>query len=151
VPTGVSRLPVLTMWHTLLFSSARIFLAYVASPDGTGDEVAGVATCFMGWGTFAGKPLVNVHDLATLPQWRRRGVGKALLQAAVDCARREGCGKVTLEAYPHNAGAVALYKSFGFDAQARACVRRRQKHVLTLACCCACLQMHFFELKLMDV
>ena len=125
-PPRISRPPLLTVSRraTSFPPTARIFLAYVTSPGATDEEVAGMATCFMGWGTFAGKPLVNVHDLSTLPQFRRMGVGKALLQAAVDYARREGCGKVTLEAYPHNTGAVALYKSFGFDAQARACARR---------------------------
>ncbi|MEA2685649.1 MAG: hypothetical protein QOE93_844 [Actinomycetota bacterium] len=46
--------------------------------------------------------------------WRRRGVGTALVNAAVDWARDQGCHKVTLQVWPHNQAARALYRSLGF-------------------------------------
>jgi ribosomal protein S18 acetylase RimI-like enzyme len=101
----------LASWPTAL-----IFLAYLPGEDGT-EQVAGVASCFRGWGTFAGRQLLNVHDLAVLPHFHRRGVGKALLQAVIDRAKTEGCGKVTLEALTHNTGALALYTGLGFTSQ----------------------------------
>jgi len=45
---------------------------------------------------------------------RRRGIGTALLQAAVDWARDSGVRKVELHVFPHNSGAIALYEQFGF-------------------------------------
>ena len=96
----------LASWPT-----AVVFLAFA---DGGGD-VAGMATCFRGWGTFQAKPLLNVHDLAVMPAYRRRGVGRALLQAVIAQAQHEGCGKVTLEMVGANAKARALYESLGFD------------------------------------
>jgi GNAT superfamily N-acetyltransferase len=103
--TLARNLAALAEWPT-----AVIFLAL---EDGTGAAV-GVATCFRGWGTFQARPLINVHDLAVVPAHRRRGVGRALLQAVVDLARAEGCGKVTLEALPLNEPAHALYAALGF-------------------------------------
>jgi RimJ/RimL family protein N-acetyltransferase len=45
---------------------------------------------------------------------RRRGIGTALLQAAVDWARDSGVRKLELHVFPHNTGAIALYEQFGF-------------------------------------
>ena len=61
------------------------------------------------------KPLLNVHDLAVLPAYRRQGVGRAMLLAVISAAQAEGCGKVTLELVAANAKARALYESLGFD------------------------------------
>jgi ribosomal protein S18 acetylase RimI-like enzyme len=56
-----------------------------------------------------------VHDLAVVPEWRGNGVGRALLQATEEAARREGCCKLTLEVQDDNARARGLYESFGFQ------------------------------------
>jgi hypothetical protein len=41
------------------------------------DVPAGLVTCFRAWGTFAAKPLVNVHDLAVKPAYRGCAAGRA--------------------------------------------------------------------------
>ncbi|TWT41560.1 GNAT family N-acetyltransferase [Botrimarina hoheduenensis] len=74
----------------------------------------GIATCFVGFSTFAATPLLNVHDLAVLPGHRGLGVGRALLHAVDEEARSRGCCKVTLEVMPHNTPALTLYESHGF-------------------------------------
>ncbi len=45
---------------------------------------------------------------------RRRGIGKALLDAAVDWARGAAVRKLELHVFPHNEAAIALYEQFGF-------------------------------------
>ena len=45
---------------------------------------------------------------------RRRGIGGALLDAAVDWARGAGVRKLELHVFPHNAPAIALYERAGF-------------------------------------
>lgn len=79
-----------------------------------GATAAGVAVCFRGYSTFAARPLLNVHDLVVLPAFRRRGVGRALLEHAAARARRDGCVKLTLEVREDNAPARALYARAGF-------------------------------------
>lgn len=86
-------------------------LALLAFVDG---RPVGVAICFVGFSTFAARPLVNVHDLAVLPAARRRGVARALLAAVEARARARGCCKITLEVLERNARARALYASAGF-------------------------------------
>jgi ribosomal protein S18 acetylase RimI-like enzyme len=45
--------------------------------------------------------------------WRGRGVGSALLRAAVDRARGQGLHKLCLEVFPHNTAAIAMYRKAG--------------------------------------
>lgn len=78
------------------------------------EEPVGIAVCFFGLSTFRAQPLLNIHDLAVLPRYRGRGVGRELLRAAETHARRKNCCKLTLEVLDDNARARGLYKSFGF-------------------------------------
>ena len=45
---------------------------------------------------------------------RRRGIGTALLDAAVDWARHAGVRKLELHVFPWNEAAIKLYERFGF-------------------------------------
>jgi RimJ/RimL family protein N-acetyltransferase len=45
---------------------------------------------------------------------RRRGVGTALLEAAVGWAQESGVRKLELHVFPHNEPAIRLYERFGF-------------------------------------
>lgn len=51
--------------------------------------------------------------------WRGRGVGTALMQACLDWARNEGVHKLSLEVFPWNEAAIALYRKFGFVEEGR--------------------------------
>lgn len=88
---------------------AHVLLAF------DGPQVVGLATCMEGFSTFACKPLLNIHDLAVLPAYRGRGIGRALIARAEQEARRLGCCKLTLEVLEGNTVARKLYLSCGFD------------------------------------
>jgi RimJ/RimL family protein N-acetyltransferase len=47
-------------------------------------------------------------------EWRGRGVGTALVAAAIEWARARGLHKLTLSVFPHNEAGIALYRKFGF-------------------------------------
>jgi [ribosomal protein S18]-alanine N-acetyltransferase len=51
--------------------------------------------------------------------WRGRGVGSALLLAAIDWARDHGLHKLCLEVFAHNSSAIALYRKSGFVEEGR--------------------------------
>jgi ribosomal protein S18 acetylase RimI-like enzyme len=57
--------------------------------------------------------------MAVARPWRGRGVGSALLAAAIEKARAEGLHKLSLEVFPHNAAGLALYRKFGFAEEGR--------------------------------
>jgi RimJ/RimL family protein N-acetyltransferase len=54
---------------------------------------------------------------------RRRGIGRALLEQAVDWARDEGVRKLELHVFPWNEPALKLYEAFGFEREG---YRKRQ-------------------------
>lgn len=77
-------------------------------------QPVGAAVCFVGFSTFAARPLLNIHDLAVLPDHQGQGIGQALLAAVEDRARRLGCCKLTLEVRSDNDRAQRLYERVGF-------------------------------------
>lgn len=88
--------------------TTRVWLAL------SGTDPVGVCVAFIGFSTFQGRPLLNVHDLAVRPGSRGQGVGRALLAAAEQHAREHGCCKLTLEVQDDNTPARGLYERFGF-------------------------------------
>lgn len=79
-----------------------------------GDRPVGGAICFMGFSTFAARPLVNVHDVSVVPGHRGKGIARALFSAIEDEARRRDACKVTLEVLSGNHRARELYASLGY-------------------------------------
>jgi L-amino acid N-acyltransferase YncA len=85
-----------------------------------GDQVVGllhVAASRHGFGEIG---------MAVDRDWRGRGVGSALLQAAIDWARGAGLHKLCLEVFPHNAAGIALYRRAGFAEEGRRVAQYRR-------------------------
>ena len=58
--------------------------------------------------------VADIRGLAVAPDHQGRGLGRALVQAALDAARERGARKVTLRVLAPNTAARALYESCGF-------------------------------------
>lgn len=84
---------------------------YLAYDDG---QPVGIVNCFLGFSTFQGKKLINIHDLAVVPKARGQGFGERLLMAVQKKAKQLGCCKITLEVRDDNP-ARRLYERFGFE------------------------------------
>jgi ribosomal protein S18 acetylase RimI-like enzyme len=61
-----------------------------------------------------GAPYAWVSNLTTTPEWRGRGLGRALLNAGIESLRSRGAGSVALGVDSGAAAPVALYRSAGF-------------------------------------
>ena len=79
-----------------------------------GGAAVGFATCFLGYSTFRARPLLNIHDIAVLPEWRGRAVARNLLAAVEDLGLELGCCKITLEVREDNPRARRIYEHAGF-------------------------------------
>jgi ribosomal protein S18 acetylase RimI-like enzyme len=90
---------------------------FVAELDG---EIAGAVSLWiqprLNWTT----PQAWIPDLYVDPAFRRRGAGRALLDACADEARRRGCHVLVLESGHHREEAHQLYEAYGFTHYARA-------------------------------
>ncbi|MGH6741140.1 MAG: GNAT family N-acetyltransferase [Bradyrhizobium sp.] len=76
----------------------------------------------VGWCDALPKPLpihrhVGVLGMGLLPAFRGLGIGRRLLQRALEAARAGGLSRVELTVREDNPGAIALYESAGFEAE----------------------------------
>ena len=59
---------------------------------------------------------MHIHNLVVRPESRRRGLGRRLLEDALEWGAGEGVRRVFLEVRQSDWGALALYRAAGFDA-----------------------------------
>ncbi|MDF1644040.1 MAG: GNAT family N-acetyltransferase [Pseudomonadales bacterium] len=76
---------------------------------------AGLANCLEGFSSFACKPLINIHDLAVLNEYRSMGLSQRILKEIESIAVSKGCCKITLEVLEGNTTAKGAYRKFGFS------------------------------------
>jgi ribosomal protein S18 acetylase RimI-like enzyme len=78
-----------------------------------GERPVGLVNCFEGFSTFNCKPLLNIHDVVVLEDYRGQGIARRLLRQVETEARARGCCKLTLEVLEGNRTAQAVYRSAG--------------------------------------
>jgi RimJ/RimL family protein N-acetyltransferase len=117
---------------------ARVFAAVAEERDGIGSEPpVDIEKRAASWTLDAtivavgnGEVIGSIHvadtghgfgeiGMAILREWRGRGVGSALMAAAIEWARERGLHKLSLGVFAHNAAALALYRKFGFVEEGR--------------------------------
>ncbi|MET8579165.1 GNAT family N-acetyltransferase [Streptomyces sp. NPDC005012] len=86
----------------------------VAETDG---EVVGYVRVARPTPLAANAHVQQIQGLVLAERARGRGVGKALMRAAEDEARRRGARRLTLRVLGHNAPARALYASLGYAVE----------------------------------
>lgn len=92
------------------FGDDRRFDGLVAE---IGGKTVGYALFHDGFHVGKGAPGLFLMDLFTRPEARRRGVGRALMMALVDAARRRGGCWVVWQVQPDNSDALAFYRHIG--------------------------------------
>jgi len=55
-----------------------------------------------------------IHLLCVSPEWRKKGLAKALIWKFLDIVRIKGCNRIYLIAKPENLTAIEFYKRLGF-------------------------------------
>ena len=74
-------------------------------------EATGFATVYWTWSTLVGDRIGVLHDLYVRPEYRRHGLGRALIYACLEEARARGVARLGWDTAPGNAGAQRLYDS----------------------------------------
>ena len=87
--------------------AAEVIIGYA------GDEPAGFALFFQTFSTFVGAPGMYLEDLFVAPEWRRHGLGRALLARLAQIAVERGYGRVEWSVLDWNAPTIAFYKTLG--------------------------------------
>ncbi len=58
----------------------------------------------------------DIHGVVVDPNQRRRGIGSRLIQQVIAHAQSKDCAHIGLELRKSNTGALALYRSLGFES-----------------------------------
>lgn len=80
------------------------------------DRTVGFALFFHNFSTFLGRAGIYLEDLYILPEYRGRGLGRALLGELARIAVERGCGRLEWWCLDENTPAVGFYKSLGARA-----------------------------------
>lgn len=99
-----------TTLSTHLSSPSPYIEAILAEWDGT---PVGFALFFSNYSTFLTQPGIYLEDLFVLPNYRGKGIGKALLSRLGQLALERNCGRVEWSVLDWNQPAIAFYKRMG--------------------------------------
>jgi GNAT superfamily N-acetyltransferase len=78
-----------------------------------GGVAAGFALYFFNFSTFLARPGLYLEDLFVRPEFRGRGLGKALLLHLAKLANARGCGRMEWTVLDWNQPAIEFYESLG--------------------------------------
>jgi GNAT superfamily N-acetyltransferase len=78
-----------------------------------GDLTIGFALFFPTYSTFLTQPGIHLEDVFVQPEYRRQGVGKALMTAIAKIAHDRGCGRLEWSVLEWNQNAIEFYQSLG--------------------------------------
>lgn len=95
-----------------MMKEKKYFNGFVA--ENAADEIIGYTTYFFSYHTWIGKSLY-MDDLYVKPSYRRKGIGKKLLDAVIAVAKKENCSKVRWQVSSWNKHAQAFYRSMGAE------------------------------------
>ncbi len=93
-----------------LFGGQPRLYCDIAEWDGA---AAGFAVWFLNYSTFRGRHGIYVEDIFVRPDFRRHGIGKALMQGLARRCMDEGYARFEWAVLDWNAPAIAFYKSIG--------------------------------------
>lgn len=94
------------------------------------DKVVGFISCHGNWEDYREGKVCEIHEFAVKEEYKGRGIGKALLQRAIDYAISLGRKKVTLWVGEGNERAINLYLKMGFKPLYKAGIWVRMKKEL---------------------
>jgi GNAT superfamily N-acetyltransferase len=91
------------------FGSERYFECLIAESDG---QPSGFALFFPIFSTWKGRS-IHLEDLFVLPEFRKSGIGKALLRRVAAIAVERGCARLQWDVLEWNKLALDFYRALG--------------------------------------
>ena len=77
------------------------------------DQVVGFGLFFSNYSTFLTKPGIYLEDLFVLPEYRRQGIGRAMLSYLANLAIARNVGRLEWSVLDWNENAIAFYQKIG--------------------------------------
>lgn len=78
-----------------------------------GQDAVGFAVWFYSYSTFLARPGLYLEDVFVRPEWRGRGIGRALVTYLAGVAVARNCGRMEWSVLDWNEPAIRFYRSLG--------------------------------------
>lgn len=85
--------------------------------------VLGVAAYTMRKELLSGEPSAHLEVLAVSEEFRKQGIGQALIDATESAAKSKGAQSITLHVFSNNTRARSLYQSTGYNEELLRCYK----------------------------
>jgi GNAT superfamily N-acetyltransferase len=96
---------------SMVIDNPELGRIFVAEVDGV---IQGMVMLLLTVSTFLGQRVALLEDMVVNPVWRGKGLGSLLINHAINFARREGLGRITLLTDLDNESAQNFYASKSF-------------------------------------
>ena len=97
---------------SMIIGNPELGRIFVCEIDGV---IEGMVMLLFTVSTSLGRKVALLEDMVVAPAWRSKGLGTRLIDHAVDFARREGFGRITLLTDQDNDSAQRFYRAKGFS------------------------------------
>lgn len=102
-------------------SDKATFLLVAQNEEDGGGTWCGMVTAII-CTTIKNKKAI-IEDFVVREDFRRQGVGKLLMKAALDCAKEQGAEYCDLTSRPERVAANVFYQNYGFSKRGTNCYR----------------------------
>jgi GNAT superfamily N-acetyltransferase len=96
--------------HQSMFGPKAVATALLAREAG---ELAGYAIYFFTFSSILGRAGIWLEDVYVRPQFRRRGIGRELIEAVAKVGAEQNCGRLEWIALNWNRNALDIYRKMG--------------------------------------
>ena len=102
------------VWDTIEKYNIKYFIA-----KNEGKIIASCYICIIPNLTYNGKSIGYLENVITDENYRRKGIGKRLMEMAIEYAKEENCYKVVLQSGIKRAEAHKFYEKIGFNGETK--------------------------------
>jgi len=110
----LSEFVVKNVWDNIEKQNIRYFVA-----KENGKIIASCYICVIPNLTRGGKSIGFIENVITNMEYRKRGIGKKIMENVIKFAKEQNCYKVVLQSGNKRTDAHEFYKSLGFDGESK--------------------------------
>jgi GNAT superfamily N-acetyltransferase len=111
---AVDEISVKNIWENIKHQNIKYFVA-----KENGIIIASCYICVMPNLTRGGKLIGFIENVITDINYRKKGIGKKVMENAINYAREQNCYKVILQSGNKRTDAHGFYESMGFDGESK--------------------------------
>jgi ribosomal protein S18 acetylase RimI-like enzyme len=103
-----------TVWENIKNQNIKYFIA-----KENGKIISSCYVCIIPNLTRSGKSIGYIENVITDINYRRKGIGKTVMENAIKYAKEQNCYKVLLQSGNKRTDAHPFYESLGFDGESK--------------------------------